>query len=156
MKNNLFFFISFLQEKQPEIKNNDGNKKPTENLTVSSVNNNITSPRKSPSKAPAVNIVGETLKALPVNGENNNKNITHINDAKKKPEEANDGSNDDDDDSVFLKTEAEATTKHKNNAPTTKSSNAKTLNATVSQEKVSATQNPISRESNVQTETVVR
>lgn len=150
MKNNLHSFL--LQEKQPEIKNNDGNKMPTEHLTVSSVNNNITSPRKSPSKAPDVNIGGETLKAQPANGENNNKNITIVNDDKKKPEEGNDGSNDDDDDSVFLKTET--TTKHKADALSVKSNNAKASNTTVAQ--ASATQNPISCESNVQSETVVR
>lgn len=115
------------------------------------MNSNITSPRKSPSKALAASIVGATLKAQPASGKNNNKalqNITHINDDKKKPEEANDGSNDDDDDSVFLKTEASE--KHSSS----KSSNAKTLSGTVGQ--VSATQNLISRESNVQSETVSR
>jgi hypothetical protein len=116
------------------------------------VNNNITSPQKSPSKAPDVSIVGETLKAQPVNGENNNKNITHVNDDKKKQDDANDGSNDDDDDSVFLKTET--TAKHKSDASSLKSSSVKTSNAVVSQ--VSATQNPISRESNVHSETVAR
>lgn len=119
---------------------------------MSSVNNNNTSAQKSPLKAPTVNIAADALKAQPANVENNNKNITHANDDKKKPEVVNDGSNDDDDDdSVFLKTVTSA--KHKNDASSVKSSNAKTLNVG---NQVSATQNPISLDSNVQSETVAR
>lgn len=140
----LFYVFLFFQEKQPEIKNNDGNKMLMENLNVSG-NNSSASPQKSPSKAPLEN--AETLKvekAQPANETNNNKNITNVDDDKKKPEEVNDGSNDDDDDSVFLKNETTKT-----DASSVKSSKTKTSSAV-------AAQNLTSRESNVQSETVVR
>lgn len=121
---------------------------PLENLNVSGNNSSGASPQKSPSKALLENT--ETLKvekAQPANEPNNNKNITNVDDDKKKAEEVNDGSNDDDDDSVFLKNET--TAQHKTDASSVKSSNAKTTTAF-------ATQNLTSRESNVQSETVVR
>lgn len=120
---------------------------PIENLNVSG-NKSSASPQKSPSKAPLEN--SETLKvekAQPANEANNNKNITNVDDDKKKPEEVNDGSNDDDDDSVFLKNET--TAQHKTDASSVKLSNAKTSSA-------AAQKHLASRESNVQSETVVR
>lgn len=148
--------LLLLQEKLPEIKSNEGNKMPTENLNVSTINgsnnNNSASPRKSPSKAPLGNIGVDAIKvekAQPAIDGNNNKNITNNNDGTKKPEDINDGSNDDDDDSVFLKDET--STKHKSNVSSVKSSNVKTLTALTA-----STQNLVSRELNVQSETVVR